>query len=119
MVEVRIREDSRQRLSSFSAQGHAEWADAGTDIVCAAVSTLLQAAWLGLKEHAKVAVKASRRSGRLELRWPAEAREREDVRAILATAALSLECLAGQYPSRVRIVKEREPKEKPLPAREG
>jgi uncharacterized protein YsxB (DUF464 family) len=119
MLEVRIREDSRGRLASFFAEGHAGWAEAGTDVVCAAVSTLLQAAWLGLQEHAKVAVKSSRRSGRLELIWPAESREREDVRAIVATTALSLECIAAQYPSHVRVVREQEPKEKPLSAREG
>ena len=89
------------------------WAESGTDIVCAAVSTLLQAAWLGLKEHAKIEVKASRRAGRLELRWPAAAREREDVRAILATAALSLECIAAQYPEHVRVVKEPENASRP------
>jgi uncharacterized protein YsxB (DUF464 family) len=108
MLEIWIREDSRQRLSSFFARGHAGWGQAGTDVVCAAVSTLLQSAWLGLKEYAKVAVKASRRSGHLELRWPADARKREDVRAIVATTALSLECIAAQYPSRVRITREQE-----------
>jgi len=119
MLEVWIREDGRGRPSSFFAQGHAGWAEAGTDVVCAAVSALLQAALLGLKEHAKVAVTSSRRSGRLELRWPADSREREDVRAIVATTALSLECIAAQYPKHIRIAREQEPKEKPLSAREG
>jgi hypothetical protein len=119
VVEIFIREDSRDRLSSFFARGHADWADKGTDLVCAAVSVLLQAAWLGLKEHAGVATTASRRSGKLELRWPSETRDREDVRAIVATTALSLESLAAQYPEHIRVVRERESKEKPLSAREG
>jgi uncharacterized protein len=119
MLDVRIREDGLQRPTSFFAQGHVGWAEAGTDVVCAAVSVLLQSAWLGLKEYAQVAVKSSRSPGRLELRWPVDSREREDVRAIVATATLSLNCIAEQYPNHVRISREQEPKEKPLPAREG
>jgi uncharacterized protein YsxB (DUF464 family) len=109
MVEVRIREDSRKRLSSFSADGHAGWAESGSDVVCAAVSALLQAAWLGLDEHAGVSVDGSRRgTGKLELRWPKDVRERDDVRAIVTTVALSLERIAQDYPDHVRVQRESE-----------
>ncbi|HTV74611.1 MAG TPA: ribosomal-processing cysteine protease Prp [Candidatus Acidoferrales bacterium] len=107
MVEVVLREDSRARLSSFLARGHAGWADSGSDVVCAAVSALLQAAWLGLTEHAGVDVDGSRRNaGDLELRWPAAVRERDDVRAIVTTVALSLERIAIDYPQHVRVRRE-------------
>jgi uncharacterized protein YsxB (DUF464 family) len=108
VVEVEFHEDSRGRLSSFVAEGHAGWAEHGTDVVCAAVSTLLQAAWLGLIEVAGVAAEGSRSAGRLELSWPAAARERDDVRAIVATAALSVERLALQFPEHVRAVRRRD-----------
>jgi hypothetical protein len=107
MVEVELHEDSRGRLSSFVAEGHAGWAEHGSDVVCAAVSTLLQGAWLGLTEVACVTVEGSRSSGRLSLSWPAEAREREDVRAIVATAALAIERIAAQFPEHVRAVRRR------------
>jgi uncharacterized protein len=106
MVEVHVREDSHNRLSSFFAKGHADWADAGTDIVCAAVSTLLQAAWLGLKEHAGIFVYVSRRREHWELRWPPETRDREDVRAIVTTTAFALEHIAAQYPEHVRVLRK-------------
>jgi uncharacterized protein YsxB (DUF464 family) len=105
MVEVELYEDSRGRLSSFVAQGHAGWAEHGSDVVCAAVSTLLQAAWLGLVEVAGVEAEGSRSAGRLTLAWPADACEREDVRAIVGTAALSVERLAAQFPDHVRTVR--------------
>jgi hypothetical protein len=105
VVEVEFREDSLGRLSSFVAEGHAGWAEHGSDVVCAAVSTLLQAAWLGLAEVAGVTVDGSRTAGRLTLSWPAQANEREDVRAIVATAALSIERLAAQYPDHVRTAR--------------
>jgi uncharacterized protein YsxB (DUF464 family) len=108
MVTVTFHEDSRGRLSSVVAAGHAGWADAGEDIVCAAASAILQAAWLGLTEHAHVTVAGERTSGRLVMRWPAESRDRDDVAAIVATAALSIEHIARQYPEHVRAVRSTE-----------
>jgi uncharacterized protein YsxB (DUF464 family) len=102
MVTVIVHEDSRGRLSSISAEGHAGWADAGDDVVCAAVSAILQAAWLGMTDHAHVTVAGERDRGRLAMRWPADVRDRDDVAAIAATAALSIEQIARQYPEHVR-----------------
>lgn len=106
MVEITVRQDSRARLSSFFATGHAGWADDGDDVVCAAVSTILQSAWLGLAEVAQVAIDAQRDKGRLELAWPPETRDEPSVRAIVATAVLSLERIAHAYPEHVRVNRE-------------
>jgi uncharacterized protein YsxB (DUF464 family) len=108
LVEVRIRKDSRNRLSSFFATGHAGWADAGDDVVCAAVSTILQSAWLGLVEVAHVEVVASRASGHLDLSWPPAARDDAAASAIVATAARSVERIATQFPDHVRVIHERD-----------
>lgn len=109
MLEVRFRRDSRNRLSSVFAAGHANWADYGDDVVCAAVSAILQAAWLGLVEHAQIALDADRSSGNLQLIVPPEERDRDDVRAILATAELAVEQIAFQYPAFVRAARENDP----------
>jgi len=109
LVTIRIRKDSRRRLSSFLATGHAGWAADGEDVVCAAISTILQSAWLGLAEVARVPVSGTRRSSRLALAWPEETRSRPGVRAIVETAARSLEALAEQYPDHIRVVPEAEP----------
>jgi uncharacterized protein YsxB (DUF464 family) len=95
--------DSRERLSSFFAEGHAGWADAGEDVVCAAVSALLQAAWLGLSDVAAIPVDAAKSDGRLTLAWPAAAREDPGVHAIVETVARSLETLAAQFPEHVSV----------------
>jgi uncharacterized protein YsxB (DUF464 family) len=102
VVTVTFRRDSRKRLSSVFADGHAGWADAGEDVVCAAASAILQAAWLGLAEHAHVHVESERTGGRLALRWPEAERDRDDVRAIVATAELAIAQLARQFPAHVR-----------------
>jgi uncharacterized protein YsxB (DUF464 family) len=107
VVEVHIREDGRSRLSSFFASGHAGWADDGRDVVCAAVSAILQSAWLGLTEVAHVAIEGTRDKGRLELSWPEELRDDASVHAIVATAALSIERIAAQYPDHVRTIRHK------------
>ncbi len=107
MVEVRLRRDSRERLSSFFAAGHAGWADAGDDVVCAAVSALLQAAWLGLAEVTGIAVEGKREGGLLRLEWPEAVRDDPAVRAIVETVARSIERLAVQFPEHVRVIAER------------
>ncbi len=106
MVELHVRRDSRQRLSSFFATGHAGWAESGEDIVCAAVSAVLQAAWLGLVEIQQIDVTGSRADGRLELAWPPGACDDLAAQAIVATAVLSVERMAMQFPDHVRVINE-------------
>jgi len=102
MVTVTFNRDSRNRLSSVFAEGHAGWADAGKDVVCAAASAILQAAWVGLTDHAHVEVEGERTGGRLAMRWPESERERIDVQAIVATAELAIVQIGRQFPQAVR-----------------
>lgn len=103
MLEVRFGRDREGRLASIDATGHAGWAEEGSDVVCAAVSALLQAAWLGLTDHAHVSVDATRTKGKLHLAWPAEVRDRADVTAIVSTAELAIGQIASQYGEHVRL----------------
>jgi uncharacterized protein YsxB (DUF464 family) len=108
VLEVRFRRDSQDRLSSVFSSGHVEQGEPGEDIACAAVSALLQAAWTGLTDVARVPVTGHRRSGELVMRWPESARDREDVRAIVATAEIAIEQIAKQYRGAIRYVRESE-----------
>jgi uncharacterized protein YsxB (DUF464 family) len=108
VLEVRFRRDSRQRLSSVLAAGHAEAGIAGDDVVCAAASAILQSAELGLSAYASLAGIATRAEGRMAIAIPEAAREREDVKAIVGTAELAIAQLARQFPVNVRIVREDE-----------
>ncbi len=108
MLHVTFYEDNRQRLSSFVAEGHTELAAHGEDIVCAAVSAILQAARLGLESHAGLKLAVHQESGDMRLGIPAEERDRDDVRAILSTARLACERIAAQYPGAVRVRRETE-----------
>ncbi len=103
MLEVTFYRDERERCTGFAARGHADFADHGSDIVCAAVSAILQAARLGLSEYAHADVAIAQEPGELELRWPRDACDLESVRAIVATAELALAQIARRYPKHVRV----------------
>lgn len=105
MLKVQFNRDSRHRLSSFFATGHAEFADAGEDIVCAAVSAILQAARLGLSAHCALALDVTQEQGTMRVQWPAQSREDARVQAIVATAELSVEQIARQYPEHVAFAR--------------
>jgi hypothetical protein len=106
VLEVVFRRDSRQRLSSVFAHGHAEAGVVGDDVVCAAASAILQAAELGLSAYASLANVGLRGEGQMSLAIPETAREREDVKAIVGTAELAIAQLAREFPVNVRIVRE-------------
>lgn len=113
MLEVAFRRDSRKRLSSVFAAGHAEAGIAGDDVVCAAASAILQAAELGVARYAGLPGATRRGEAWMELAIAVHARDREDVKAIVSTAELAIEQLAWQFPVNVRITREEEPGETP------
>ena len=108
MLVVTFRRDSRNRLSSVFAQGHTGWAESGQDVVCAAVSAILQAACAGLQEHAKLDVDMRRSVGELSFMLPEAARDDAATVAIVRTAEISIEQIALQHPKHVTAKSERE-----------
>jgi uncharacterized protein YsxB (DUF464 family) len=106
VLVVTFYRDERGRLCGLCARGHADFADRGKDIVCAAVSAILQAAHLGLREHARVVVAARQEPGELDVRLRSDQRDPESVRAILATAELAVDQIAQRFPKHVRLVRE-------------
>lgn len=102
MIKVTFYEDSRKRLSSFFADGHADFAEAGDDIVCSAVSAVLQAARLGLEMHLRVHLEVEQKLGHIRITWPETLRSDPAVEAIVQTARLSVEQIARQFPANVR-----------------
>ncbi len=80
--------------------------------MCAGASAILQAAELGLAQHAKLASATTvRDDGFMNIRIPASERDRADVAAIVATAELAIKHLAWQFPLFVEYVHETEPGE--------
>ena len=106
MIEIRFTRDSRGRLSSVFARGHAEFGKHDEDVVCAAVSAILQAAYAGLEDVAKLKFEGRHVSGELDIRIPEDARDRLDVAAIVGTAEIALVQLGLQYPGYVHVSRD-------------
>jgi uncharacterized protein YsxB (DUF464 family) len=115
VVEVTFYRDGEDRLSSVFARGHAEFAVQAEDVVCAAVSAILQALRLGLETYADIPLDADQEPGELHLRWPESARDDAALRAIATTAELSVERIAAQYPEYVRFAREYDRRATPRP----
>ncbi|EHQ08653.1 ribosomal-processing cysteine protease Prp [Leptonema illini] len=98
MIEISLRSDSEGRLTELQATGHAGLAVKGNDILCAAVSALLENLAAGLSEVVKAA--EVRRDGdelRILIR-PEAATE-----LLCGTTLLTLKRLQSQHPDRIRI----------------
>lgn len=105
MVEVTVERDAAGAITGFRASGHAGAGPRGSDIVCAAVSALVQAAALGLQERVGAPVGLEAADGRFACRLgpdvPPETRAR--AQDILETMCLGLREIAAQEPRRLRL----------------
>lgn len=105
MLKIRFQRSQADGLTGFEAKGHAEYADAGEDIVCAAASAILQAAALGLTELIAVKPRLVIKPGLMICECPRYANEAERLKAqaIVETALLGCRNLAYQYPNHIQI----------------
>ena len=91
-------------LSGFSLEGHADFGEHGTDIVCAGVSAIAQAALFGLQDILGDAVRYEKRDGYLSVEVdPARAQE-EGPKAVLRTLALGLTAVGRSYPGSLELL---------------
>ena len=67
MVIVTVTRDVKGKIVQFEATGHADFAKSGEDIVCAAVSSLLQTTLLGLQEYLKINLEINKEKGNLKV----------------------------------------------------
>lgn len=95
------------RIISLICQGHSGYAEAGQDIVCAAVSAVLQSAALGIMQVAKVKVqyRTDERTGLLSLNVPDNLAPEvaHDVEVILRTALAGVRDIAAGYSQYVKV----------------
>ena len=94
-------------LTGYRASGHTGYAEAGSDIVCAAVSALTQTTLNGLKDVLKAPVmfEIDDEAAILEARLTPEASEEQVDRAqlLLLTLLEGLRAIERSYPRNVRI----------------
>ncbi len=106
MLEVTFYRDEHDRFAGLAAHGHVDFAEYGQDIVCAAVSGILQAARLGLEHYAGGELEATQSSGQMRIFWNVDRSDRESVEAIVITAELAIAQVARRFPEHVSLRRE-------------
>ena len=95
-------------LLGYSADGHSGYAEAGADIVCAAISALTQSTLNGLKNVLKAPVMFDQDDGGafIEAILTPEATEEEIQLAqlLLVTLCDALQAIQREYPRNLRII---------------
>lgn len=94
MITITMHRDKEYRYTGFTISGHADYAEEGSDIVCAAVSALSQTALLGLMEYASKDVPYEVNEGFLSVTVPKPSDASE---IILGTMARGLQEMVRQY----------------------
>ena len=94
------------RITGFSISGHSGYAEAGQDIVCAAISAVVTMAEATINDvcGAKAKVRVKDEQARITLTLPASCDEEESVQAVLSGMMLTLVSLAEDYPENIEVL---------------
>ena len=97
---------AEDRITGFSISGHSGYAEAGSDIVCAAISATVTMAEATINEvcGAKAKVRVKNEDARITLTLPASCDEEESVQAVLAGMMLTLLSLRDDYPDYIEVL---------------
>ena len=94
------------RITGFRCSGHSGYAEAGADIVCAAVSTAVTFASdtitdvLGVRAKTRV----NEETAEITLKLPASCEEEDAVQAILTGMMLTLSRWRDEYPDHIEVM---------------
>ena len=94
------------RITGFSISGHSGYAEAGQDIVCAAISAVVTMAEATINDicGAKAKVRVKDADARITLTLPASCDEEETVQAVLAGMMLTLCNMRDDYPDYIEVL---------------
>ncbi len=94
------------RITGFTVSGHSGYAEAGQDIVCAAVSAVVGMVDATINDvcGAKAKVRVKDEQARITLTLPASCDEEESVQAVLAGMLLYLCNLRDEYPDYIEVL---------------
>ena len=94
------------RITGFSISGHSGYAEAGQDIVCAAISAVVTMAEATINEvcGAKAKVRVKEEDARVTLTLPVSCDEEDTVQSVLAGMMLTLASLRDDYPDFIEVL---------------
>ena len=94
------------RITGFSISGHSGYGEAGSDIVCAAISAVVTMAEATINEvcGAKAKVRVKEEDARVTLMLPTSCDEEDAVQAVLAGMMLTLCSMRDDYPDYIEVM---------------
>ena len=94
------------RITGFTVSGHSGYAEAGQDIVCAAISADVTMAEATINDvcGAKAKVRVKEDDARITLTLPASCDEEDAVQAVLSGMMLTLLSLREDYPDYIEVL---------------
>ena len=96
------------RLDGFVVEGHSGYAEAGSDIVCAAISSAVGLTECTINEVMGLgaAVKAREKSARISLKLPPALNEASDdlCQAVMTGLLVYLQTMAEEYPDNLAVL---------------
>ena len=94
------------RITGFSVSGHSGYAEAGQDIVCAAVSAVVTMAETTINDvcGAKAKVRVKEEDARVTLTLPVSCDEEEAVQAVMTGLMLTLCSIRDDYPDYIEVL---------------
>ena len=94
------------RITGFSISGHSGYAEAGQDIVCAAISAVVTMAEATINDvcGAKAKVRVKDEDARISLMLPVSCDEEETVQAVLSGMLVTLLSLREDYPDYIEVL---------------
>ena len=94
------------RITGFNISGHSGYAEAGSDIVCAAVSAVVAMAEATINDvcGAKAKVRVKENDARITLTLPTSCDEEEAVQAVLSGMMLTLISMREDYPDYIEVL---------------
>ena len=95
-----------ERITGFSVSGHSGYGEAGTDIVCAAISAIVTMAEATINDvcGAKAKVRVKDEQARITLTLPASCDEEDTVQAVLAGMMVTLMSMRDDYPDYIEVL---------------
>ena len=95
-----------ERITGFSVSGHSGYAEAGTDIVCAAISAVVGMAEATINDvcGGKAKVRVKEQDARITLTLPTSCDEEDTIQAVLAGLMVYLIDLRDQYPDFIVVL---------------
>ena len=95
-----------ERITGFTVSGHSGYAEAGSDIVCAAISAVVAMVETTINDvcGAKAKVRVKDEDARITLTLPATCEEEEAVQAVLAGMMLYLINLRDEYSDYIEVL---------------